>query len=95
MAEQISRNDSYSRIETVIIMALKNEISWKMLVSFMEELTPTLEKSKQVMKILLKEVQALQSSLQKMKAACDCHKTIKSADENLIENEKFENDTIN
>ena len=69
MAEEISKNNATSRIETVmIVMALKNEISWKMLDSILEELTPTLDKSKQVIKMLLKELQALQSSLQKMKA---------------------------
>ena len=66
MAEEISKDNATSRIETVIVMALKNEISWKMLDSLMEELTPTLEKSKQVIKVLLKEVQSLQSSFQKM-----------------------------
>ena len=80
MAEEISRNDAFSRIEGVIIMALKNEISWKMLDSFMEELTPTLDKSKQVIKILVKELQALQSSFQKMKTECNCQKMIESAD---------------
>ena len=51
MAEEISKDNATSRIETVIVMALKNEISWKMLDSLMEELTPTLEKSKQVIKV--------------------------------------------
>ena len=55
-----------------------------MLDLFMEELTPNLDKSKQFIKILLKELQALQSSLQKVKAECECHKTIKSVDESEI-----------
>ena len=80
MAKQISKNGAISRIEGVIVMALKNEISWKMLDSFMEELTPNFDKSKIVIKVLLKELKALQSSLQKMKAECDCHKMIESVD---------------
>ena len=80
MAESKPENDASSRIETVIVMALKNEISWKMLDSILDELTPTLDKSKQVIKLLLKEMQALQSSFQKMKAECDCQKMIESAD---------------
>ena len=59
MTELISTNDASSRIEGVIIMALKREISWKMLDSILDELTPTLDKSKQVIKILLKELQIL------------------------------------
>ena len=39
---------AFSRVEGVIVMALKNEISWQMLDLLLEELTPTLEKSKQV-----------------------------------------------
>ena len=76
----LSLSDKMAGIEAVILMSLKNEISWKMLDLFLEELTPTLDKSKQVIKILVKELQALQSSLQKMKAECDCHKMIGTAD---------------
>ena len=60
-----------------------------------EELTPTLDKSKQVIKMLLKEMQALQSSIEKMKAECGSHKTMKSTDENLPESGIFEEETIN
>ena len=80
MAEEISNSGASLRIEGVIIMALKSEISWKMLDFILEELTPTLDKSKQVIKILLKEMQALQSSFQKIKSECDCQKMIESAD---------------
>ena len=76
----LSLSDKMAGIEAVILMSLKNEISWKMLDLFLEELTPTLDKSKQVIKILVKELQALQSSIQKMKAECDCHKMIGTAD---------------
>ena len=46
-------------------MAMKNEISWTILETLFDELTPSLEKSKHVVKVLLKEFQALQSKLQK------------------------------
>ena len=63
MAEQTTntKDCGFSRLEGVITMALKNEISWKMLDLLLEELTPTLEKSKQVIKILLKELEKLLS----------------------------------
>ena len=66
MAEQTTntKDGASSRVEGVIVMALNNEISWKMLDLLLEELTPTMEKSKQVIKILLKELQALSSSFQ-------------------------------
>ena len=63
MTEEILKNDAASRIEGVIIMALKSEISWKMLDFILEELTPTNDKSKQVIKILLKEMQVLHTKL--------------------------------
>ena len=73
MAEQTTntKDGASLRVEGVITMALNNEISWKMLDLLLEELTPTLKKSKQVIKILLKELQALSSSFQKMKAQKD------------------------
>ena len=95
MVELSSENDASSRIEVVIMMALKNEISWKVLNLILEELTPTLDKSKQVVKILFKELQTLQSSFQKVKAQCVCHKTIESYDENVTESKKSEENTRN
>ena len=94
MAETKSKNDASSRIETVIVMALKNEISWKMLDLFLEELTPTFDKSKQVIKILVKELQALQSSLQKMKAECDCHKMIESVENAKDSEQKCDTEVV-
>ena len=47
--------DTSTKIKCLIQMALKNEISWHTLHSIINELTPTLEKSKQIIKALLKE----------------------------------------
>ena len=47
--------DTSAKIKCVIEMALKGEISWLMLDSIITGLTPTLEKSKQIIKALLKE----------------------------------------
>ena len=46
-----------------IQMALEKNISWEMLAIFLNDLTPTLEKSKEVIDILLKELQTLQLKL--------------------------------
>ena len=42
-------------------MALNSEITWIELSNILEDLTPTLEKSKQLNKVFLKEFEALQS----------------------------------
>ena len=47
--------DTSAKIKCVLEMALKGEISWLMLDSIIAGLTPTLEKSKQIIKALLKE----------------------------------------
>ena len=49
-----------------IKMALEKKITWNMLAFFLNDLTPTLEKSKQVIEILLKELQMLQSKLEEI-----------------------------
>ena len=55
------QNSSVSKIKLFINMALKGEISWINLTLLMDDLTPTLKKSKKVNKILLKELETLQS----------------------------------
>ena len=49
------------RIKCLIEMALENQISWLTLDSIINELTPTLENSKQIIKLLLKEFRGHQS----------------------------------
>ena len=44
-----------------INMALKNTISWKALNILLDELTPTFDKSKQLNRILLKELEKVQN----------------------------------
>ena len=57
--------DVATKIRCLMDMAMKSEISWTILESLFDELTPSIEKSKHVVKVLLKEFQALQSKLQK------------------------------
>ena len=52
MANQVELDHKY-----FISLALKNEIAWSALKFIIEGLTPTLEKSKEVNKFLLKELQ--------------------------------------
>ena len=59
--EEELQNSSASKIKLLVNMALKGEISWINLTSLMDDLTPTLKKSKKVNKILLKELETLQS----------------------------------
>ena len=47
-----------------ITSALQKKITWEALDHFLNDLTPTLATSKQVIKVLLKELQKLQSELQ-------------------------------
>ena len=61
--EEELQNSSASKIKLLVNMALKGEISWINLTSLMDDLTPTLKKSKKVNKILLKELENFQSKL--------------------------------
>ena len=50
------------KIVSFLDAALKKQIPWIVLENFMDELTPSLEKAKQVIKILLKIIQDDQKS---------------------------------
>ena len=50
---------SYIMVSNMISLALKKEISWSILSSLLDEMSSTLVKSKQVIKILLKELENL------------------------------------
>ena len=50
---------SYIMISNMICLAKKKEISWTILSSLLDEMSSTLVKSKQVIKILLKELENL------------------------------------
>ena len=45
-------------------LALVNKISWEVVTSFIEPCTPTLEKSREIIRLLLTEIQILQTKLQ-------------------------------
>ena len=50
---------SYIMVSNMIGLAMKKEISWAILSSLLDEMSSTLVKSKQVIKILLKELENL------------------------------------
>ena len=54
-------NSNERNMKCFINMALKKTISWKVLSILLEELTPTFDKSKQLNRILLKELEKVQS----------------------------------
>ena len=51
------------KIQSFIEMAFKEQLTWVTLASIMDDLTPTFAISKQVIKILLTELEALQTKL--------------------------------
>ena len=53
--------DTSTKIKCLIEMAIKSEMSWLSLDPVIDKLTPTLEKSRQIVKILLKEFETHQS----------------------------------
>ena len=60
--QKTSHFDASTKIKCMIEMALNKEISWSTVHSTVEKLTPTFEKSKQVNKLLLHELEKLQSN---------------------------------
>ena len=71
-----------------IQLAMQSEISWIDLENIFEDLTPTLEKSKQLNKVFLKEFQALQSL--KNETICNNETQSNMNDSNL----KLDDDSI-
>ena len=63
MAQNISENIKID-FKYYISSALQNKITWEALDHFLDDLTPTLATSKHVIKVLLKELQKLQSESQ-------------------------------
>ena len=74
--------DASNKITCLIEMALKGEISWLILHSLIDGLTPSLESSRQIIKTMLKEFETHQSICLMMK----------SEDDNLISNDIIEID---
>ena len=52
-------------------LALVNKISWEVVTSFIEPCTPTLEKSREMIRLLLTEIQILQTKLQQKNTNCE------------------------
>ena len=48
-----------------VLMTIQNRMSWKILASLFTELAPTLNETREIISILLKELEALQSTLEK------------------------------
>ena len=71
-----------------IKLAMQSEISWIDLENIFEDLTPTLEKSKQLNKVFLKEFQALQSQKSETIFNSENHSILNGS------NLKLENDSI-
>ena len=57
----MERFDTSNKIICLIEMALKSEITWQTLHSAINALAPTLEKSRQIIRILLEEFETHQS----------------------------------
>ena len=66
MATGISNENIKVDFGYFITSALQNKITWEFLDNFLNDVTPNLATSKQVIKMLLKELQKLQSELQKV-----------------------------
>ena len=76
-----------------IIMTLQNRMSWKTLASLFTELAPTLNETREIISILLKELEALQSIiqqkeelLQKYQKRCDDFEEIKRVWKQMVKN---------
>ena len=66
MAQEISNENIKVDFRYFITSALQNKITWEVLDHFLNNLTPTLATSKQVIKVLLKELQKLHFELQEI-----------------------------
>ena len=66
MVQEISNENIKVDFTYFITSALQNKITWEVLDHFLNDLTPTLATSKQVIKVLLKELQKHQLELQKV-----------------------------
>ena len=60
--------DASNKITCLIEMALKGEIAWLILDSLIDGLTPNLESSRQVIKVMLKEFESHQTMCQMKKS---------------------------
>ena len=82
--------DSEKYFQSSLQLALKNNISWKLLGSILDEMTPNLSKSKQVIKFLLEELEKMHLKLQENMAQIEVNDAIieKTLDETIDSQEK-------
>ena len=66
MAQDIATENFKVDFRYFITSALQNKINWEVLDYFLNDLTPNLATSKKVIKVLLNELQKLQSKLQRV-----------------------------
>ena len=66
-------------------LALRNEISWTLLGSLMDEMTPNLAKSKQVIRFLIEELEKMHLKLQESLAQIEVNETESMIDTNVYE----------
>ena len=68
MATDISNENIKIDFRYFITSTLQNKITWEFLNNFLNDMTPNLATSKQVIKVLLKELQNLQFELKKIQS---------------------------
>ena len=104
MSENYSVSPS-AKIKCLIDMALTNEISWLTLSYLIDNLAPTLKKSKEIIKIILKEFEEFQSKqfkndqereqVSQMLNEEENQSTSKDIlEEDIIESEEFEEESV-
>ena len=85
-----------NKIQGLIEMAVQEQLSWQLLAPVLDELTPTIAISKQVIKILLTELETLQSRFKKNQVVCcsNCEKSTPATQDEETENQIQEKDEI-
>ena len=102
MESNICKGDK-THFKHFVRMTMQNEMSWKTLATLLKDLAPTLKETREIISILLKELEAMHSTLQKkderyQKENNDFEETEQKAPENntiTLENETIADDIIN
>ena len=86
--ESVTNSEATNKmISNMISLALKKEVSWALLASFLNEMSSTIEKSKQVITILLNELENMNSNTaEPLLKQREGEISIVSATENNLEN---------
>ena len=75
-------------------MALKDNMPWKTLTILLQDLAPTLKETREIICILLKEIEALQATLQKKDKELEKYENIGSITKNQKSNIDDHNVTL-